>query len=175
MREQVIERIEKEKLIAIVRGLPEDKLLRVADALYEGGVRAIECPFDHRREDCVSYGAAMIALLIALCASTRPSPVFLLIAVGFASQYLPWVLVPRSTYIYHYFASVPFIIIATVLWIGRLRKVDSVAGNTLAVTLMALALFLFVAFYPLESGYPCAYSYALKLRWFNWYNFALQQ
>ena len=119
--------------------------------------------------------AAMIALLIALCASTRPSPVFLLIAVGFASQYLPWVLVPRSTFIYHYFASVPFIIIATVLWIGRLRKRDSVAGNTLAVTLMALALFLFVAFYPLESGYPCAYSYALKLRWFNWYNFALQQ
>ena len=45
----------------------------------------------------------MIALLIALCASTRPSPVFLLIAVGFASQYLPWVLVPRSTFIYHYF------------------------------------------------------------------------
>ena len=117
---------------------------------------------------------AMVALLIALCASTRPSPVFLLIAVGFASQYLPWVLVPRSTFIYHYFASVPFIIIATVLWIGRLRRVDSVAGNTLAITLMVLALLLFVAFYPLESGYPCAYSYALKLRWFNWYNFALQ-
>lgn len=117
---------------------------------------------------------AMVALLIALCASTRPSPVFLLIAVGFASQYLPWVLVPRSTFIYHYFASVPFIIIATVLWIGRLRRMDSVAGNTLAITLMVLALLLFVAFYPLESGYPCAYSYALKLRWFNWYNFALQ-
>lgn len=59
----VIGRIRAHKLIAIVRGLPEDKLLRVADALYEGGVRAIECPFDHRREDCVSYGAAMIALL----------------------------------------------------------------------------------------------------------------
>lgn len=118
--------------------------------------------------------AAMVALLIALCASTRPSPAFLLIAIGFASQYLPWVLVPRSTFIYHYFASVPFIILATVLWIGRLRKLDSIAGNTLAVTLMVLALFLFAAFYPLESGYPCAYSYALKLRWFNWYNFALQ-
>ena len=59
----VIGRIRAHKLIAIVRGLPEDKLLRVADALYEGGVRAIECPFDHRREDCVSYGTAMIALL----------------------------------------------------------------------------------------------------------------
>lgn len=61
--QNVIERVRTHKLIAIVRGLPEDKLLRVADALYEGGVRAVECPFDHRRADCVSYGAAMIALL----------------------------------------------------------------------------------------------------------------
>ena len=59
----VVERIRAHKLIAIVRGLPEEKLLRVADALYEGGVRAIECPFDHRRGDCVAYGASMIALL----------------------------------------------------------------------------------------------------------------
>ena len=58
----VIARIRAHKLIAIVRGLPEDKLLRVADALYEGGVRAVESPFDHRRADCESYGAAMIAL-----------------------------------------------------------------------------------------------------------------
>ncbi len=118
--------------------------------------------------------AAMVLLLLSLCVRTRPSPILLLVAVGFASQYLPWVLVPRSTFIYHYFASVPFIIIATVWWIGRLYQRDSIAGNTLAVTLMTLALFLFAAFYPLESGYPCAYSYALKLRWFNWYNFALQ-
>ncbi len=35
------------------------------------------------------------------------------IAVGFLSAYLPWVLVSRLTFIYHYFASVPFIILAT--------------------------------------------------------------
>ena len=34
------------------------------------------------------------------------------ILIGFLAQYLPWVLVPRGTYIYHYFASVPFIITA---------------------------------------------------------------
>ena len=36
-----------------------------------------------------------------------------IIAVGFLSAYLPWVLVSRLTFIYHYFASVPFIILAT--------------------------------------------------------------
>ncbi|MBQ8080658.1 MAG: glycosyltransferase family 39 protein, partial [Clostridia bacterium] len=39
----------------------------------------------------------------------------LLLIVCFAAQYLPWTLVPRGTYIYHYFPSVPFIILATAL------------------------------------------------------------
>ena len=34
------------------------------------------------------------------------------ILIGFLAQYLPWVLVPRGTYIYHYFASLPFIMTA---------------------------------------------------------------
>ena len=37
---------------------------------------------------------------------------FSFILIGFLAQYLPWVLVPRGTYIYHYFASLPFIMTA---------------------------------------------------------------
>lgn len=36
-----------------------------------------------------------------------------IVALSFLTQYLPWVLVPRSMFIYHYFASVPFLAIAT--------------------------------------------------------------
>ncbi len=59
----VIGRIRESKIIAILRGVPEEKLGFIADALYEGGVRAIECTFDHRREDCVVANARMIAFL----------------------------------------------------------------------------------------------------------------
>ena len=59
----VIERIKTGKIIAILRGIPEEKLGFIADALYEGGVRAIECTFDHRREDCVAANARMIEFL----------------------------------------------------------------------------------------------------------------
>lgn len=38
------------------------------------------------------------------------------VVIGFAANFLPWVLVPRVTFVYHYFASVPFIILATVLF-----------------------------------------------------------
>ena len=43
---KLIEKIEKEKLIVIVRGVGKDKLLPLADALYRGGVRLMEITFD---------------------------------------------------------------------------------------------------------------------------------
>ena len=46
MREQVIERIEKEKLIAIVRGVSVDQCSKVANALYAGGVRLMEITYN---------------------------------------------------------------------------------------------------------------------------------
>jgi len=117
---------------------------------------------------------ALVVILILPAFSKKSSFVPFLIAIGFMSQFLPWVLITRSTFIYHYFASVPFIILATVYLLGELRKLDLYAFRTAAVTLCILALFLFVAFYPLESGFPCSYEYAMHLRWFDWYNFALQ-
>ena len=45
-------------------------------------------------------------------------PAILLIA--FAAQYVPWTLVPRGTYIYHYFPSVPFVILCMALCLDLL-------------------------------------------------------
>lgn len=61
--QQVIDGIRREKMIAILRGLPEDQLLRTAEALYAGGIRFIECTFDHAREDCIEANSRMIAQL----------------------------------------------------------------------------------------------------------------
>ena len=62
----VIERIRKGKIVAILRGVPEEKLGFIAEALQKGGVRAIECTFDHTCEDCVEANGRMIARLAAL-------------------------------------------------------------------------------------------------------------
>ena len=91
--------------------------------------------------------------------------------IGFASQFLPWVLVPRSTFIYHYFASVPFIIIASALLLDWIRSKSETAFQVTSGALLASSALLFAAFYPLESGLPCSRAYAKYLRWFKWYNF----
>ncbi|MBQ8537376.1 MAG: glycosyltransferase family 39 protein, partial [Clostridia bacterium] len=72
---------------------------------------------------------------------------FLLIA--FAAQFLPWVLVPRGTYIYHYFASVPFIICCSVMmW----RNLPGNWGKGLLWAHVVLSGCMFILFYPYASG-----------------------
>ena len=61
MREQTIEWIQREKLIAIVRGVEGDSCVRVAQALYEGGVRLMELPYDQRRPESWERTAQAIA------------------------------------------------------------------------------------------------------------------
>lgn len=43
---EIIEQVDKEKVIAIVRGVSAEKCMKVADALYEGGIRMMEVPFN---------------------------------------------------------------------------------------------------------------------------------
>ena len=120
------------------------------------------------------WWSGLIALIFILVCSAwkRRSPsAWLIVLIGFASQFLPWVLVPRSTFIYHYFASVPFIILCTVLALEEVRKDSPKTFKWTSITLLTLALILFVAFYPLESGLPVSREYAQYLRWFKWYNF----
>jgi dolichyl-phosphate-mannose--protein O-mannosyl transferase len=117
-------------------------------------------------------GLAAILTTIVSCAWKRRAKTRdLIIAVSFLSQYLPWVLVPRSTFIYHYFASVPFIIIATAFLFGKLEKKRPRTFLIASMCLVGAALVLFIAFYPLESGTPVARAYAHYLRWFHWYNY----
>ena len=45
MREDVIQKILDEKLIVIVRGLEKEKMILLAEAMYEGGIRLIEVTY----------------------------------------------------------------------------------------------------------------------------------
>jgi 2-dehydro-3-deoxyphosphogalactonate aldolase len=46
MREQTIQKILEEKIIVIVRGVEREKLIPMAEALYEGGIRLLEIPLN---------------------------------------------------------------------------------------------------------------------------------
>lgn len=48
MREEVLSKIKEEKLIAIVRGIRPELSLKVAQALYDGGVRLMEITYNQK-------------------------------------------------------------------------------------------------------------------------------
>ena len=87
--------------------------------------------------------------------------------VAYFSQYLPWVLVTRTTYIYHYFPSVPFI---TLMLVYTMVKMVQRKPKWLKwmVVYTVLAVVLFALFYPVLSGYPVEVSYVKTfLKWFG--------
>lgn len=92
-----------------------------------------------------------------------------LLLVGFAAQYVPWMLVPRGTYIYHYFPSVPFIILCVVLALDWLSTYRMRLAKAIGITLVVLSLVLFVAFFPYLSGVRVSTAWLDAVKWFpNW-------
>ncbi len=86
------------------------------------------------------------------------------VLIGFGANYLPWVLVPRVTFVYHYFASVPFIILATVLFFEDLYDKKKWARPVI-YALMGVTVALFLLFYPALTGVPMTDFHASLLRW----------
>ena len=58
--DEALSRIKKEKLVAILRGVPMDRIDGVVGALVRGGVRVLEFTFDHNEPDYMAANAAKI-------------------------------------------------------------------------------------------------------------------
>ncbi len=96
------------------------------------------------------------------------------ILVGFLSVYLPWVLVPRLTFIYHYFTAVPFIILALMFLFSRLIQfktpcltVGKISISAVKIGILAFVLINFIMFliyYPVLSGAPADSEYIKALQ-----------
>lgn len=90
------------------------------------------------------------------------------LCIAYLAQYLPWFFVTRITFIYHYFPSVPFV----VLMIGYCMKLfwgeNQKVYRKYYVIYAICTVFLFFAFYPVLSGMPVSVSYVTRfLRWFD--------
>ena len=63
MCEQVIDEILQAKIVVIMRGVAREKLLPTVQAMYEGGIRLVECTYDASGNIPDEEIAANIALL----------------------------------------------------------------------------------------------------------------
>lgn len=61
--EEAVALVKKTRLVAILRGIPLDKAVPVAQALYEGGVRVLEFTFDHDDPACVEHTCQRVSMV----------------------------------------------------------------------------------------------------------------
>lgn len=61
--QNTVDKILKEKIIVIVRGVEREALIPLAEALFEGGIRLLECTFDAKGETPDSETADRIKML----------------------------------------------------------------------------------------------------------------
>lgn len=78
------------------------------------------------------------------------APAFMLI--GLLAQFLPWTLVPRGTYIYHYFASLPFLMLAISLCLHWIQEKNPRLGRNIIIGYLIVCAFCFILYFPYASG-----------------------
>ena len=91
--------------------------------------------------------------------------------IGYLSQYAPWFLVSRVVFIYHYFPSVPFVTIMVSYSMYQLANWKKEKKKQVQIGIyayVALAIGLFILFYPVLSGLAIHPEYAKNyLKWFE--------
>ena len=58
--DETLKLLRKHRLVAILRGIDAPDAVKVAEALYRGGIRALEFTFDHSKTDCVEANCRCI-------------------------------------------------------------------------------------------------------------------
>jgi len=87
------------------------------------------------------------------------------ILVYFFFQWLPYIIITRVVFIYHFYSNVPFLCLGAAFvvnryWSNRWAKVAAIAY-------FAVTIGLFVLFYPVISGVPTSNSTVNSLTWFK--------
>lgn len=94
----------------------------------------------------------------------------LYICIAYLSQLVPWLMVERCVFIYHYYPSVPFLILGIVHACESLLKKDKRYIKPITILLIT-SIILFVMFLPVIGGFTTTQEYIRTVvRWMgSWY------
>lgn len=102
---------------------------------------------------------AVIYTFTRLKTENAKTALFLLIA--YFSLLLPWAFVPRTMYMYHYFPCTIFMIL---MISNMMNEIFKTTKNKYVIIYIAIAVILFIMFYPVISGMPVAKYYVKILK-----------
>jgi len=111
------------------------------------------------------WGGLLAVITMAILAVFKKDGRALFILIGYLAQLVPWMLVSRLTFEYHYFPSTVFLLLALCHAFNALRMKNP-RWKRPVYAFTALCLVLFAAFYPVLTGIPVSRWYTgTFLRW----------
>lgn len=92
------------------------------------------------------------------------------VLVLYLAQLLPWVLVTRCTFLYHYFPSLWFAVAGLALMMAGLERTRPRLVRRLSLGIVIAAAAVFLWFYPAVTGIPVSESWIISTRWLpSWF------
>jgi dolichyl-phosphate-mannose-protein mannosyltransferase len=115
----------------------------------------------------ISIPALICGIVLAI---KRKDKYMIVPILGALFQYIPWMVVRRMAFIYHYFSVIPFLMIIIVYLIKIFSELGQSARRIVYIYLTLTAL-LFVIYYPIMSGMIVPRWYASLLQLFPGWSF----
>ncbi len=109
-------------------------------------------------------GLAAVIYLLALRKNTGSFKGIGFVAVMGLSGIIPWILITREVYIYHYFTALPFLIL-TIVYVMRSLYSKGKAYKYGVWAFVGLCVIMFACFYPMLTGIPVSTAWSDVFRW----------
>lgn len=112
------------------------------------------------------WGGIIALVMAAVIALKKKEKAMLVVFIGYLSLLLPWVFISRITFIYHFFAVVPFVILMIgYVFAYLINRFDW--GKYVLLIYGVLVIGLFTLFYPVISGAIVKETTIESLKWFS--------
>lgn len=103
---------------------------------------------------------AFICLVLdRIMGKIKKDPALLILFIGVAANYLPWILVDRCVFLYHFFSTVPFILLSGVYLLYTLEERCEI-GRKAKWIWLGVSVAYFILLFPAVSGLPTSFAYA---------------
>lgn len=135
-------------------------------ASFEDGTYATIACFGNPAIWWISILTSIFTLVYSIIKKNKEGLILILMIL---TTWLPYLFIGRIMFLYHYFITIPFMMLTIVFAITRLVEWKEKLKFIIPVmTLIFLAFFAY--FYPVYSGLPVDKNYVEKTRWFDsWY------
>jgi dolichyl-phosphate-mannose-protein mannosyltransferase len=116
------------------------------------------------------WGAGFVCVILAVERAVRKRDLAcMFITSFFFFQWLPYALISRVTFLYHFYVSVPFLCLASAYFLSKYWSTKW--GKVAAVAYFASVVVMFGLFYSVISGMPASTLWIDSLKWLNGWSF----